>query len=106
MTLAWDGINFPALDTPVDADNNGTVDYYFSEKAQSEVPSAYKDVYVQVNGKTGIKAAKNGSVVKLYYEIPSSIRYWADNRILSCISYQTIADYADHGYTITQNPGY
>lgn len=103
VNLAWDGINFPALDTPFDADNDGAADYYFTA---GNAPSAYADIAVKVNAQTGLNAVANGSVMKLTYPIASTLRYWADNRILVPISYLTIAQYKDHGYTITQNPGY
>ncbi len=103
VNLAWDGINFPALDTPFDADNDGAADYYFTA---GNAPSEYADIAVKVNAQTGLNAVANGSVMKLTYPIASTLRYWADNRILVPISYLTIAQYKDHGYTITQNPGY
>ena len=103
VNLAWDGINFPALDTPFDADNDGVADYYFTA---GNAPDAYADIAVKVNAQTGLNAVANGSVMKLTYPIASTLRYWADNRILAPIAYLTIAQYKEHGYTITQNPGY
>lgn len=102
-SLAWDGMNFPALDTPFDADNDGVADYYFTA---GNAPDAYADIAVKVNAQTGLNAVANGSVMKLTYPIASTLRYWADNRILAPIAYLTIAQYKEHGYTITQNPGY
>lgn len=105
VTLPWTGINIPALNVPVDIDGNGTYDYYFAEGAKS---GEYKDIWVSVNDQSGLQVTDNGSVKQLEYKIASNLRYWAaDNHlILAPIPALTVSTYADHGYKITQNPGY
>ena len=38
--------------------------------------------------------------------VPTTARFWSDNRKLDVIAKTTIDDYSIHGYTLTQNPGY
>ena len=44
--LPWTGIHIPAIDEPVDIRGKGRDELYFTEKPASQVPSAYKDIYV------------------------------------------------------------
>lgn len=100
--VAWTGINFPALNQPYDINGDGVMDVYFTE---GTAPSEYDAIAKQVNGTSALKASKNGSVYQLSF-VPTSARFWSDNRILDVIPKVTIDDYAIHGYTLTQNPGY
>ena len=106
--LPWTGINIPALDTPVDIDGNGTVDYYFSAAAK---PKSWdpdeKGVYVQVNAKNSLEAVSNGSVYQLRFNYTGTRNWDANNRLILAPIPQLLVDkYKNQGYVMTQNPGY
>ena len=100
--VPWTGINFPALDQPYDINGDGVMDVYFTENA---APAAYETIEKKVNGSSTTKAEKNGAVYRLSF-VPTTARFWSDNRILNVIPKAAIDDYSIHGYTLTQNPGY
>ena len=104
-SLSWTGINFPAMDTPVDIDADGTADYYFTA---GTAPAEYQGIAVKVNDQTGLQVITNGSVKQLEYSIASANRYWASDGHyrLQPIPALTVSLYKEKGYTITQNPGY
>ena len=103
--VPWTGINIPGLDQPYDINGDGVMDVYFSEKSASEAPAAYQTIVKVVNGSSSTKVEKNGNVYQLRF-VPTTARFWSDNRILDVIPKTTIDDYSIHGYTLTQNPGY
>lgn len=100
--IAWTGINFPAMDQPYDINGDGVMDVYFTETG---APNAYAAIEKVVNGSNALKAEKNGAVWQLKF-VPTTARFWSDNRKLDVIAKTTIDDYSIHGYTLTQNPGY
>lgn len=107
LTNAWNGINIVA-DTPMDFDNDGKNDYYFSENA---APAGFdpevSGTFIQLN-KGVVSAEKvSGNQYKVTYDTKTA-RYWAaDGHLCLCaIGQDYITQYKNKGYTLTQNPGY
>jgi len=103
--LSWTGLNIPGMNVPVDIDEDGTADYYFTE---GTAPSEYQSIAVRVNDQSGLQVISNGSVKQLEYSVAAANRYWpADGHYcLEAIPALCISTYRDHGHTLTQNPGY
>ena len=105
LTNEWNGVNI-VVDTPMDFDNDGKNDYYFSEGAQPSDYDASKGTFIQLN-KGVVAAEKNGPVYKVTYDTKTT-RYWAPDGhlVLAAIGADYITQYKNKGYTLTQNPGY
>ena len=105
--LPWTGLNIAGINMPIDLDGNGTYDVYFNEAGKS-VPDAYKSIKIDVNDETGIEVKKVGDGYQLQYNIASTLRNWDPDGHLSlaALAKTMIEDYEQHGYTLTQNPGY
>lgn len=110
--LPWTGIHIPALDQPIDVRGKGREELYFTEKPLSEVPAAYKDIYVQIYPETsteqGLRVIPNpagGYDLEYKMAVP---RIWHDDdrQYLYPVPPQIIRDYAARGYTLSQNPGW
>ena len=110
QTLPWTGIHFPALDAPVDANGDGTDDYYFTENESASVPAAYRNIAIRVNvDNLGLYAEPNpAGGYDLIYKPETGGRHWySDGRqYLYPIPAKVIRDYANAGYTISQNPNW
>ncbi len=105
----WTGINFDAIDAPVDLDGDGADDVCFYTTAAGKSAGETAGVQtVDVSGDNVLTYIKNGSKYQLSYPVPATLRYWAsDNHlIVDAIPSEVIADYEAQGYTLTQNPGY
>ena len=105
LTNEWSGVNI-VVDTPMDFDNDGKNDYYFSEKAQPSDYDPSNGTFIQLN-KGVVAAEKNGPVYKVTYDTKTT-RYWAPDGhlVLAAIGADYITQYKNKGYTLTQNPGY
>ena len=106
LTNAWDGINI-VVDAPMDFDGDGVNDYYFSE---GNKPAGYDEstngTFVKLNDGV-VFAEKNGSMYHLIYDTKSDRIWAADGHLaLEAIGADYITQYANRGYTLTQNPGY
>ena len=110
--LPWTGIHIPAIDAPVDVRGKGRDELYFTEKPASQVPSAYKDIYVQIfpenSTEQGLRAIPNpagGFDLEYRLAVP---RIWHDDdrQYLYPVPPQIIREYAARGYTLSQNPGW
>ncbi len=110
--VPWTGIHFDALDTPFDLDEDGAYDYYFSEKEITKIPAKYRSIYVQLlpadSDKQGLRADANaGGGYDLRYELDLKRKWYDDGRqYLNPIPAQIVRDYANRGYSISQNPGW
>ena len=117
-TVPWTGIHFSALDTPInvngdkDSKNNQIYDYYFSEKPLNEIPAQYRTIYVPLvpdgTDEQGLRAVQNaGGGYDLRYELSLGRKWYDDGRqYLNPIPAQIVRDYANRGYSISQNPGW
>lgn len=111
-SVPWTGIHFSALDTPVDVNADGVDDYYFTTKDISEIPRGYKLIYVQIqpdgSSEQGLRADPNpAGGYDLRFELALKRKWYDDGRqYLNPIPAQIVRDYANRGYTITQNPGW
>ena len=104
--LPWTGIHIPALNTPIDINNDGNDDYYFST-SKVDNSSAHKNIWITVNDQPeGLWAVQNS---KGGYDLEHSTvdgRKWYedDRQYLYPIPAKVIRDYAAEGYKMTQNP--
>ena len=111
-SVPWTGIHIPALDTPVDVNEDGVDDYYFTTKEVSEVTPSQKLIYVQIipegSDEQGLRAIPNPvSGYDLRYELNLKRKWYDDGRqYLNPIPAQIVRDYANRGYSIEQNPGW
>lgn len=111
-TVPWTGIYFSAMDTPIDINEDGVSDYYFTTKAVSEISPANKLIYVQIlpegSIEQGLYADPNpGGGFNLRYELSLKRKWYDDGRqYLAPIPAQIVRDYASRGYYIQQNPGW
>lgn len=105
LTNEWSGMNI-VVDTPMDFDNDGKNDYYFSEGSKPSDYDASNGTFIQLN-KGVVSAEKNGPVYKVTYDTKTA-RYWAadGHLVLEAIGADYITQYKNKGYTLTQNPGY
>ena len=110
--LPWTGIHIPALDTKIDLRGKGKDEFYFSMKPLSQIPAAYRDIYVQIfpedSSEMGLRAIPNpagGYDLELRLVVPR-IWYPDGRQYLIPIPPQIIREYRDKGYTLTQNPGW
>ncbi|MFR9523570.1 MAG: RagB/SusD family nutrient uptake outer membrane protein [Rikenellaceae bacterium] len=106
--LPWDGIYIGALDQPIDVNNDGTYDYYFTQDSSLDnVASTYKSIAIQVDqSDTGLGVIAAGTnTYTLTYKWPSNDRYWyTDGRqYLYPIPASVIRSYEAEGYTLSQN---
>ena len=110
--LPWTGIHIEALDNPVDINGDGANDYYFTKKAQSEVPQIYRSLYVQIleegSEEQGLFAEPNPyGGYDLRYQLAVERKWYDDDRqYLHPIPAKVIRDYTNLGYSIDQNPGW
>ena len=111
-TLPWTGIHFAALDTPVDVNGDGTADYYFSTKNNSEVTSLYKNIHVKIysddSSEQGLRAKANpAGGFDLEYKLSVNRKWYDDDRQYTYpIPANIVADYQLRGYKLTQNRGW
>ena len=111
-TVPWTGIHFSALDTPIDVNEDGVADYYFTTKDVSEVTPTQKLIYVKLvpdgSEEQGLRAIANpGGGYDLLYELNLRRKWYDDGRqYLRPIPAQIVRDYASRGYSIKQNPGW
>ena len=124
--LPWNGIHFPALDTPHDLNGDGQNDVCFL-KPGSKAPAGFagntvaltsifatlSDVTLDAFRESGtLKAAAYavGSAATGYdlYWFPGEVRIWhTDGRqYLYPVPAQEIRNYEAEGYTLSQNPGW
>ena len=110
--LPWTGIHIPALDTKIDLRGKGKDEFYFSMKPLSQIPAAYRDIYVPIfpedSSEMGLRAIPNpagGYDLELRLVVPR-IWYPDGRQYLIPIPPQIIREYRDKGYTLTQNPGW
>ena len=104
--LPWTGIHIPAMDTPIDINNDGTNDYYFST-SKVDNNSAHKNIWITVDDEPDglwiVKNAKGG--FDLEHKTVGGRKWYDDDRqYLYPIPAKVVRDYAAEGYTITQNP--
>ena len=111
-TLPWTGIHFAALDSPVDVNGDGTADYYFSTKNNSEVTSLYKNIHVKIysddSSEQGLRAKANpAGGFDLEYKLSVNRKWYDDDRQYTYpVPANIVADYQLRGYTLTQNRGW
>ncbi len=111
-TVPWTGIHISGLNTPIDVNNDGVTDYYFTEKEVDEIPAQYKMYYVKIqpdgSDEQGLRADQNANGgYDLRYELSLKRKWYDDGRqYLNPIPAQIVRDYANRGYSITQNPGW
>ena len=111
-TLPWSGLHFAALDTPVDANGDGTADYYFSTKNNSEVTSLYRSIHVKIypddSAEQGLRAKPNpAGGYDLEYRLSVKRKWYENDRQYTYpIPANIVADYQLRGYTLTQNRGW
>ena len=111
-TVPWTGIHFSALDTPIDINEDGAKDYYFTTKTVAQIPEAYKGIYVRIipegSDEQGLRADPNpAGGYDLRFELSLRRKWYDDGRqYLSPIPAQVIRDYENRGYHIEQNPGW
>jgi hypothetical protein len=111
-TLPWSGLHFAALDTPVDANGDGTADYYFSTKNNSEVTSLYRSIHVKIypddSAEQGLRANPNpAGGYDLEYRLSVKRKWYENDRQYTYpIPANIVADYQLRGYTLTQNRGW
>ena len=110
--LPWTGIHFSAVDTPVDANGDGTADYYFSTKNNSEVTSLYRNIHVKIypesSSEQGLRAKANpAGGFDLEYKLSVNRKWYDDDRQYTYpVPANIVADYQLRGYTLTQNRGW
>ena len=111
-SVPWTGIHFSALDTPIDINEDGAKDYYFTTKTVAQIPEAYKGIYVRIipegSDEQGLRADPNpAGGYDLRFELSLRRKWYDDGRqYLSPIPAQVIRDYENRGYHIEQNPGW
>lgn len=107
-TLPWTGIHIPALDTPIDINGDGTVDYYFTKTPKSQAVDPYKNVWIPVDqdpAQDGIWAVPNpaGGYDLEFRVVDQRCWYDDDRQYLYPIPAKVIRDYEAEGYTLSQN---
>lgn len=103
--LPWTGIHIPAMDTPIDINNDGTNDYYFSNSPVDN-NSANKNIWIQVGTEADglwIEANEKGGFDLVHKTVGGRRWYEDDRQYLYPIPAKVIRDYAAEGYTISQN---
>jgi hypothetical protein len=111
-TVPWTGIYFKDLDTPIDVNEDGVNDYYFTRKDLTELTPANKMIYVQIledsSMEQGLYADPHpDGGYNLRYELSLKRKWYDDGRqYLAPIPAQIVRDYANRGYYIQQNPGW
>lgn len=110
--IPWTGIHIPALDVPVDIRGKGKQECYFSTSELKDIPQAYKNIYVQIfpedSKEQGLRAHPNpDGGYDLEWVLALQRVWWPDDRqYLHPVPPQVIREYADRGYTLSQNPGW
>lgn len=110
--VPWTGIHIAALDTPIDINEDGVSDYYFTTKEISQLTPSQKLIYVQIlpdgSDEQGLRADRNpAGGYDLRYELALKRKWYDDGRqYLNPIPAQIVRDYASRGYYIQQNPGW
>lgn len=126
ISLPWNGIHVPALDTPHDLNGDGTTDVCIL-KPESSIPGGFKGTTVSLTVVFDSAEAvstnafkENGTLKAAYYAVgddtngydlywfPGEERIWYDDgrQYLYPIPAQEIRNYMAEGYTLTQNPGW
>ncbi len=126
VTLPWNGIHFPALNTPHDLNGDGVTDVCILTPG-SNAPSGFAGTTVELKvvfeneSEVSTEAFKEDGTLKAsYYAVgsdqtgydlywfPGEERIWYedDRQYLYPIPAQEIRNYLAAGYTLTQNPGW
>lgn len=110
--VPWTGIHVPNLNAQFDVNYDDTKDFYVTYDEYGKVPSYAQNKYVQVypedSPEQGLRLDENpDGGYDLRYEVIIKRKWYDDDRqYLYPIPAQVIREYANHGYTLDQNPGW
>jgi hypothetical protein len=103
MNQEWNGFYVPALNTPMDLNEDGTNDVVFYQGTKPSLGSSltYVDVSAQVSGKTNPQLLKNGTSGELTW-MNNIVRLWEDKMYYYPIPTTDLVTNPNLG----QNPGW
>ena len=106
--LPWTGLHITNINTPIDINEDGINDYYFS--ATEPAADADKAIWVPIHdkaGELGLYATANPKGgYDLEYRVTSNMRLWDEKLYGTPMAESEMAKYKVNGYQLSQTPGF